>query len=190
MAVHAGLHLWDYAAWAVYMSHFFTSFVVAAVLWKRNYPAFKRFIGLFVGLTFIGYLGYASIPPCRHGWPVRRAIPTVRIVPIVWQHLGMHVAAALFTHGSKFANNIAAMPSLHAAYPLLICLFFWSRSRRWVRVLLASYVVAMAFTLVYTAEHFVIDEIMGWSCAVAVYFVGSRFLDWRPRGIDRRRILA
>lgn len=182
------LHPWDYAAWAVYTSHFFTSFIVAAVLWKRNYPAFKRFIGLFVGLTFIGYLGYAfypAVPP----WLASQAgqlQPTVRIVPIVWQHLGMHAAAALFTHGSKFANNIAAMPSLHAAYPLLICLFFWSRSRRWVRVLLVSYVVAMAFTLVYTAEHFVIDEIMGWSCAVAVYFVGSRFLDWQDAGGWRR----
>ncbi len=183
------LHPWDYAAWAVYMSHFFASYIIAAVLWKRNYPAFKRFIALFVGLTFVGYIGYAlypALPP----WLASQDghLPaTTRIIPIVWDHIGIRSAAAIFTHGSEFANNIAAMPSLHAAYPLLICLFFWSRVRhRWIRVLLASYVVAMAFTLVYTGEHFVIDEIMGWLCAIAVYIFGSRFLDWQQAGGWRR----
>jgi hypothetical protein len=44
-------------------------------------------------------------------------------------------------------------------------------------------VLAMAFTLVYTGEHFVLDEVVGWSYAVFVYFVGSHVLDrlaaWR-----------
>jgi hypothetical protein len=182
------LHPWDYAAWAVYTSHFFVSFIVAAVLWKRDYPAFKRFVPLFVGLTFVGYIGYAlypAVPP----WLASQTghlQGTVRIIPLVWDHLGVRSAAALFTHGSTFANNIAAMPSLHAAYPMLLCLFFWPRARRWVRVLLVSYVLAMAFTLVYTAEHFVIDELVGWLCAIAVYFVGSRLLDWHQAGGWRR----
>jgi hypothetical protein len=183
-----GLNLLDYVVWVVYMSHFFTSFVVAAVLWKRNYPAFRRFVPLFVGLTFIGYLGYVlypAIPPwmaSQYGY-----IPHItRIIPVVWQHVGLKVAAALFTHGSTFANNIAAMPSLHAAYPLLLCLFFWRRSRPWTRALLVGYVLAMAFTLVYTGEHFVIDEVMGWLCAIVVYFGGSRLLDWWQRRRGQR----
>ncbi len=87
----------------------------------------------------------------------------------------------MFTHGSEFANNVAAMPSLHAAYPMLILLFFWSRARRTVRALLVGYVLAMAFTLVYTGEHFVTDELAGWACAIAVYFAGSRLLDRRAQ---------
>jgi membrane-associated phospholipid phosphatase len=46
-------------------------------------------------------------------------------------------------------------------------------------VLLVSYVLAMAFTLVYTGEHFVTDELAGWACAIAVSFAGSRLLDRR-----------
>ncbi len=99
----------------------------------------------------------------------------------VWQHVGLKAATALFTHGSEFANNVAAMPSLHAAYPMLILLFFWSSARRPVRVLLVGYVLAMAFSLVYSGEHFVADEVAGWACAIAVYFVGSRLLDRRAR---------
>jgi small basic protein len=42
---------------------------------------------------------------------------------------------------------------------------------------LVTYVLAMAFTLVYTGEHFVIDEFVGWSYAAIVFVSGSRLLD-------------
>lgn len=175
------LHWWDYAAWTVYNSHFFTSYVIAAVLWKRNHERFRRFIALFVGLTFVGYAGYLlypAMPPWMASQAVRMAA-TTRIIPLVWQHIGLKAAAALFTSGNEFANNVAAMPSLHAAYPVLILLFFWAGARRPVRVLLVSYAVAMDFALVYTGEHFVADEVAGWTCAVVVFFAGSRLLDRR-----------
>jgi membrane-associated phospholipid phosphatase len=179
---HPGnLHIWDYACWLVYMSHFFVSFIVLAVLWKRNYTAFKRYLALFVGLTFIGYLVYVLYPamPPWMASQTGHVTTTTRIIPVVWDHVGVHAGATLFTGGSRFDNNIAAMPSLHAAYPMLLLLFFWPRVRRGVRVLLVTYVLAMAFTLVYTGEHFVIDELVGWGFAFAVYFGGSRLLDWR-----------
>ena len=179
------LHVWDYAAWAVYTSHFFTSYIVAAVLWKRNHDRFRRYIALFVGLTFVGYVGYVlypAMPPWMASWHGYTGGPVYRVVPVVWEHLGIHAAAALFTNGSAFDNDIAAMPSLHAAYTMLLLLFFWPRARRPVRALLVAYVVAMAITLVYAGEHFVADEVAGWACAAAVYFWGSRLLDrWDAR---------
>jgi hypothetical protein len=36
----------------------------------------------------------------------------------------------------------------------------------------------MAFTLVYTAEHYVFDVILGWLYATVVYFVGKQALYW------------
>jgi hypothetical protein len=204
------LHWWDYVAWAVYTSHFFTSYVIAAVLWKRSHQQFRRFIDLFVALTFVGYLGYL-LYPAMPPWMAAEAghigalqalqgpYPaylntlvgyhgaTTRIIPLVWDHVGLKAGAALLTRGSDFANNVAAMPSLHAAYPMFILLFFWRRARRPVRVLLVCYVLAMAFTLVYTGEHFVTDELAGWTCAIAVYFIGSRL---RGRRLARRQARA
>jgi hypothetical protein len=183
------LHWWDYAVWVVYNSHFFTSYVIAAVLWKRNHERFRRFIALFVGVTFLGYAGYVfypAMPPWMASQTGHMAA-TTRIIPLVWQHVGLKEAAALFTRGSEFANNIAAMPSLHAAYPVLILLFFWPVVRRPVRVLLVGYALAMAFTLVYTGEHFVADEVAGWACSVIVYFAGSRLLDWQRARRQRRK---
>jgi hypothetical protein len=185
------LHVWDYAAWAVYTSHFFVSYIVAAVLWKRSHDRFRRFIALFVGLTFVGYVGYVlypAMPPWMSSWHGLTGGPVYRIVPVVWEHLGIKSAAALFTKGSAYDNDVAAMPSLHAAYPMLLLLFFWSRVRRWVRALLVTYVLAMAVTLVYTGEHFVADEVAGWICAITVFFVGSRLLNrWDARHWLRRR---
>jgi membrane-associated phospholipid phosphatase len=179
------LHWWDYAAWAVYTTHFFASYVIAAVLWKRDHERFRRFISLFVGLTFTGYLGYLLYPAMPPWMAAQAAVrsgyrgATIRIIPLVWRSVGLKQAAALFTRGDAFANSIAAMPSLHAAYPVLILLFFWRRARPPLRALLAGYVLAMAFSLVYTGEHFVADVAAGWACAAAVFFGGSRLLDWR-----------
>jgi hypothetical protein len=181
------LHVWDYVAWLTYMSHFFTSFIIAGMLWVRDHDRFRRFVPLFVGLTFAGYLTYV-LYPAMPPWMVSSLgsmDPTARIIPIMWNHVGFHQAAALFEGNSTFDNNVAAVPSLHTAYPMLICLFFWRRAKPWMRVVLVTYVLAMATTLVYTGEHFVFDIVLGWTYAIVAFVVGSRLLDrWAAR---RRR---
>ena len=180
-----GLHVWDYLCWCCYMSHFFASFIVAAVLWKTNYGKFRRFVPLFVALTFLGYVTYVLYPamPPWMASSTHHLPHTVRIIPVVLDHLHLHSGAAVFTGGDKFDNNVAAMPSIHAAYPMLICLFFWKGARRGTRVILLAYPLCMAFTLVYTGEHFVTDIVVGWLYAAATFFVGSKLLDRR----DARR---
>jgi membrane-associated phospholipid phosphatase len=73
---------------------------------------------------------------------------------------------------------VAAVPSLHAAYALLIALFLWPIVRGPWRIAVAAYPLAMAFALVYTAEHYVVDVLLGWLYAgvatVAVMAVARR----------------
>ena len=77
-----GLHFWDYLAWACYMTHFFASFIIAGVLWKTNYPKFRRYVPLFVGLTFIGYITYVLYPamPPWMASEFHHIPPTTRII--------------------------------------------------------------------------------------------------------------
>ncbi|HWE65322.1 MAG TPA: phosphatase PAP2 family protein [Acidimicrobiales bacterium] len=183
-----GLHVWDYLVWTCYMSHFFVSFIVAGVLWKINHRKFRRFVPLFVGLTFIGYITYVLYPamPPWMSSQFGHLPPTTRIIDQVWKHLHLGLGASLFAGGDKFDNNVAAMPSLHGAYPMLICLFFWKGSSVRKRVLLAAYPVCMAFSLVYTGEHFVIDILVGWLYAAATFYVGSKLLDrWEARRLRK-----
>jgi membrane-associated phospholipid phosphatase len=86
----------------------------------------------------------------------------------MWEALGITPAKALFENHGEFYNQEAALPSLHAAYPMLLLLFFWGAGR-WARVGLVAYVLAMGFTLVYSGEHYVADIIVGWLYAAAVF---------------------
>ncbi len=185
------LHIWDYLATFTYLSHFFMSFVLAGILWVRDHKAFRRFMGLYVTLMLSGfatYVLYPAMPPWMAS-STKWMPASVRVVPIVLSNMGIHWAAAMFEHGAKFNNDVAAVPSLHAACPLLICLFFFPRVRKtWVKVLLVAYVPAMSLALVYTGEHFVFDIILGWIYAIVVYFGGSWVADrWAERKEVRRR---
>ncbi|MDT5095161.1 MAG: hypothetical protein QOH60_4524 [Mycobacterium sp.] len=82
--------------------------------------------------------------------------------------LHLHAARDLVNSGQMSVNMVAAVPSLHAALSAMISVFLWRRvSRKW-RPVLVAYPLLMAFTLVYTAEHYVIDLLLGWALAAVV----------------------
>jgi membrane-associated phospholipid phosphatase len=66
---------------------------------------------------------------------------------------------------------------LHAAYTLLFTLFLWRLAPRLARPLLALYPLAMAFALVYTAEHYVVDILLGWTYTLIAVWVVGRVAD-------------
>jgi hypothetical protein len=175
------VHWYDYAAWGVYMTHFFAVWVTAAVLWRVARERFRQYAVTAVALSlsaFATYWAYPAQPPWLAGDDA--LIPHVdRIVPAVWGHLGVPTAQSTYEN-SGFVNTVAAMPSLHAAFPLMLLLFFWSAGR-WVRLGLGLYTLAMAFTLVYGGEHFVADIVAGWAMALAVHAVVSFVAGRRAR---------
>jgi membrane-associated phospholipid phosphatase len=98
-----------------------------------------------------------------------------RIVGRGWGKLNLHSATALIDQGQASVNLVAAIPSLHSALTAAVAAFLWTRvSRKW-RSLLVAYVVVMAFTLVYTAEHYVIDILLGWALAAVVIVLINRY---------------
>ncbi|WP_082943942.1 phosphatase PAP2 family protein [Mycobacterium sp. 1274761.0] len=104
-----------------------------------------------------------------------------RIVGRGWGKLNLHTASALLDSGQASVNLVAAIPSLHAAMTAAIAAFLWKRVHRGWRPLLAAYVLIMAFTLVYTAEHYVIDILLGWALAAAGVVVANHFEARRDR---------
>jgi hypothetical protein len=160
----------DYATWGMYLTHFFAVFIVAALLWRYAYPRFRRFRTLVLTLTAMAFVTYALFPavPPWMASEIGTVGPVTRVVGEVWSGLGVSAASAIWEHGSAFSNLIAAIPSLHAAYPVLIMLFFWS-SGWWARALGLAYSVAMSFTLAYTGEHYVFDLVLGWLYAGAAF---------------------
>lgn len=175
-------HWYDYASVTVYMSHFFVVFVVLAVLWRRRHDRFRHLLTCYLVLTFAGfatYILYPAVPP----WLASQEghLPALtRVVSDVLGGIGLPRAASVFENGSQFANDVAAMPSLHSAYPAMLLFFFWPTAARWLRVLLVAYPLAMTFALVYGAEHFLVDVFVGWAYAAAAVY-GVRWLRERRR---------
>jgi len=166
------LHWWDYATWFVYLTHFIGTFVVAAILWTWAHQHFARFATMVCVLAFAAfatYVLYPAVPPwmaAQHG-AIGEANRTVKVT---WPHVPIAHYGSLFEKGEHYANNVAAMPSLHAGYALLLALFLWRLVPRWTRPLLALPPPAMAFTLVYGGEHYVVDCLAGWAYAAATFF--------------------
>jgi membrane-associated phospholipid phosphatase len=167
---------WDYAAWFVYLTHFVATLAVAAILWTWAHRHFARFAAMVCALALAGFATYAlypAVPPwmaAQHG-SIGAAHRTVKLV---WPHVPIAHYGNVFDKGQHYANNVAAMPSLHAAYALLLALFLWRLVPRWAKPLLALYPPAMAFSLVYGGEHYVVDCIAGWAYAVVVFVVVER----------------
>ena len=168
---------YDYASWAVYVSYFVATYLLAGVLWFVARDRFRRYVAcvaLLAGMAFVTFALFPAAPPwlaSREGFldEVTRLIgPISGQIPFFSLSF-----EGLFERGSEYANPVAAVPSLHAAYTLLFSIFLWRLVPRWARVLLAAYPPAMAFALVYTGEHYLVDILLGWAYTlVAVWAVG------------------
>jgi PAP2 superfamily len=107
-----------------------------------------------------------------------------------WGTLHLQSAGALLNSGQASVNLVAAIPSLHAAVTAMISVFLWRRVRAGWRPLLVAYPLAMAFVLVYAAEHFVIDILLGWTLAAIVSVALGLFDSWWSRRRASRSVAA
>lgn len=158
---------WDAAAALVYITHFISIPVLTAVVWFFLRERFGEWMVAVLTMSLVGigiYLLHPAVPPwlAAQNGEIGRA---ERISHVGWEHLGLGWVGGLVEVGQQGSNPVAAMPSLHAAAALLVALFLWFSVGRLARALLLGYAVAMAWTLVYTAEHFVADIAAGWVVA-------------------------
>jgi membrane-associated phospholipid phosphatase len=164
-------HWYDYATFFVYLSHFFTTILIAGILWRWRYPLFRRWRAMVLALAAAGFATYALFPGTPPWLASQEGYlpPITRTIAYMWQHVGFYPAAALFENSNRYVNDVAALPSLHSAYTLLPAFFFWSMANWWQRALLVIYPLTMAFSLMYTGEHYFFDIFLGWVYAGAVY---------------------
>lgn len=202
--VPGALPWWAVISWAVYMSHFFATPLLAGILWKLDRQRFRRFAFSVAALALLGFATYALFPAAPPWMAAEHGLigETTRVIPQIWGQLGMPPRFGVVGTGYQYANDVAAVPSLHAAYSLLIALELWpargvrlplrraavapsTGDRLWtalVRFLLAAYPLVMAFALVYSGEHYVVDVLLGWIYAVVVWFgVRWSYERWRSR---------
>jgi membrane-associated phospholipid phosphatase len=164
------VHWYDVAASVTYLSYFFVVPLIMAVMWIRSRALWRRFTANVIALSFTALVTYVIFPEAPPWYASARGIlsPVVRLAGLVWGELGLRTAGDLIEEGQATANSVAAMPSLHFGYAMLVAVFFHRRVSRRVRPLLLAYPPAMAVSLVYTGEHYVIDVLAGAVYVLAV----------------------
>ena len=185
------LRWYDYASWAVYMSYFVATYLLAGLLWFYARPRFRRYVAsvaLTAGMAFATFALFPAAPP----WLASRTGElewTTRLIGPISGHIPFLAFSfeGLYEKGSEYSNPVAAVPSLHAAYTLLVTMFLWRWAGR-ARPLLALYPPAMAFALVYTAEHYLVDILLGWAYTLLAVWVVAAVADrWHHAAVPRLR---
>jgi len=187
-------HHWDAAWWEalaalVYGSHFVVTPLVLAVLWVRDRARWARYARLVLALSAAGLVTYVLYPAAPPWLAAKDGViePVRRLSATGWDVLGLPHAGALLTDSQGQVNKVAAVPSLHTAFAVLVCLVLFPMARRvWMRVGLVAYAVLMPLVLVWSGEHYVVDTLLGALYAAGVVAAAAVL---RPvLAIARRRL--
>lgn len=174
------VHWWEAFIAVCYSSHFVVSLSVMGILWFTKRDEFLAFRLRFSIVTLLGLVGYFLVPSAPPWMAADNdLIGSVRRLSLRgFQVFGGEGAEKAITAGARLSNQVAAMPSLHGAWALLIALFFTRFTPRWAWPLLFGYPALMLFTLVATGEHYVIDVLVGFACT-GLAFLLARVLEQR-----------
>jgi len=178
------LNWYDITATMFYFLHFAFPLGLAYLIWVVDRRTFLRFSRALIAMSFAAFVFFLLLPVA----PPWKALPgVVKIIdntlPSFTDIPGIPVPATVYHWLTP--NQYAAMPSLHAAYPLLGTLFalrLWGR-RAWPALV---YTACVWLSIVYLGEHYVVDIIGGVIFTFAAFFGEEVFTQlWARRRAQR-----
>jgi Flp pilus assembly pilin Flp len=171
----------EVAALMAYASHYFVPLALAFYIWwSRGRQSFNALIFGLLAVSVLGEITFV-LAPTAPPWLASQDgyIPHVHgILKQALVDLDLNAAASL--KGDPDAYNIvAAVPSLHVAWPVIGLLAIRTYGLpRWAFAVQATQLAAVVFTIVYTAEHYLVDAFAGALYAVVAWWLVQRALGW------------
>ncbi|MEN3313083.1 MAG: hypothetical protein V7645_2412, partial [Actinomycetota bacterium] len=149
----------------------------------------RGFTDLFFGILIVTVLGEITFlllptaPPWMAG-DLGLLPPVHHIIRDGLPHLGFTELAAHKDEPGTY-NLVAAVPSLHAAWPMLGLLVIRTyRLPRWLFALQTLQLAGVLFAIVYTGEHYVFDALAGIAYAVVSWQIVMRVSASRASTIE------
>ena len=156
-----------------YLSHFMSPVLLSVLLWRYDRSKYWAFAWGLVALSYAAFATYLIFPAAPPWWATRYGYLLDQ--PVSLSHFA--ISAEQVAHA---ANPVAAMPSLHTAYPTyfaLVAISVWGRKALPV----IGLPIAVAFSTYYLGHHWVIDSMVG--VAYASVSFGTVFLYLKHRHI-------
>lgn len=164
-------------AMTMYLSHFFAPVLLGFYLWWARLR--DGFTQLMFGLLTVSILAEITfvLAPTAPPWLAAQQGLLPPVDHVIKQGLyDLNLTAAASFYGDADAYNIvAAIPSLHAAWPVigLLVALRWGLPR-WIVGLQAAQLVGVVFAIVYTGEHYLVDALAGGAYAVVAWAIVER----------------
>jgi len=143
-------------------------------LFVKDKYMFTKFSLVFLLTNLVGfaiYYIYPAAPPWYvelHGFSLKMGVPGFRAgLGRFDELLGIPVFAIIY---NKNANVLAAMPSLHSAYPVIVLYYGIKKRLGWLNIFLAIFMIGIWVSAVYTSHHYIIDVVVGVAVAMIVIF--------------------
>jgi PAP2 superfamily protein len=181
---------YDHAIIKVTKLHFIVPPLLGFALWVRRRALFYRFAASMLVLSYAGAVTFLVFPAAPPWAAAQNGLvdPTISKLPIP------HAAAAASSLPSTMSsvsvtrlvpsNPYAAVPSLHGGYAFLVFLFvamlLWRTRWRRLIPIAALYPLLQSFAVVYTANHYVVDLLIGFAYAAGAILAVRWF--WRRQG--------
>ncbi len=169
---------YDKVASVTYYTHFVLPVIALAALWAISHRQWVRFMKRFATLLGVACLMFVLLPTAPP-WMVSQKYHLIdhvnRAAGRGFSALGFKGFVKSWTDALGDGNAIAAMPSLHASFALIVPAFFlpWIKAK-WLKALMLVFPVVMLTSLVYLAEHWVIDGLVGWVIVAAAFWFWNR----------------
>ena len=150
----------------------------AAFLFFRKRTAFFQFALNFFLVNCIGFIGYylyPAAPPwyvAKYGFTFNAATPgNTGALNRFDNYFGISVFENMY---AKSSNVFAAMPSMHAAFMLLVLFYGIKYRLKYWNILFAIILVGIWFSAVYTSHHYILDVIAG----ILSGFIAIGLIQW------------
>jgi hypothetical protein len=172
----------DFYFYFLYTIHFAVPFMLAIIIWRMRSALYWQYVWAFVGLSFAAFVTYVIFPAAPPWMAAQNGIidPIAHISSEIWVAVGINNYSAVYN--SLSPNLVAAVPSLHAAYPTLVVLYliklFGFKKVWWAMF----YPLSVWLGIIYLGEHWVVDVILGAAYALAAFQVSELvFEHWLKR---------
>ncbi len=175
------LHFYDYLFSILYMMHFILLLVFAFFLWMKRRHEYKRFVVSTITLAYAGFITYV-LYPAMPPWMASDDGIIPHVTNVVSDTFNSFVQNVHLPSVYQFMdpNPVAAMPSLHAAFPMLVYLFMVDIFGKKARLFII-YPVLVWIAIIYTGNHYIIDTIFGILYAYAAFYAVKYFYKRKER---------
>jgi hypothetical protein len=173
-----------------YFLHFPLPLAIGFLLWIHQRRVYYDYVGALIVLSMAAFVTFLFLPVAPPWWAAQHGFVTG---VLHLRDVGFQGLSQMFGFGNYFysysvysisSNDVAAFPSLHAAYPFLAFLFARRAFGRagW---LMLAYTACVWFAIVYLGEHWVFDIIGGVVYASAAYLLILHGPGWARRLMEK-----